>query len=250
MASGAAVGPPLQIGNIRNPAERTAVLLARRHKKREEPIMKTTLLAAASALVLSAGMAAAAPAVTASSVNVRSGPGTQYQVIGSLPGNATIDFGGCDGGGWCQISSGGYVNAAYLQFAGSPGPVASGVYDDYGYGPDYGYNDGPDVGVYATPGFYGPGFRHRRHWSGNWQQGGPGNWQHNRPPVTAQPSQPQPGPRIGQVRGAPQFRGAPMTSAPVGLRTGGPTMSGPRMGPSAPHVSAPAGRSGGGIRGR
>jgi uncharacterized protein YraI len=205
--------------------------------------MKTTLLAAASALILSTGFAAAAPAVTASNVSVRSGPGTQYQIIGALPGNVTIDVGGCDGS-WCQISSGGYVNVAYLRFAGTPGPVASSTYDDYG--PDYGYDYGPGVSVYTTPGFYGPGFRHRRHWSG-----GPGNWQHNRPPVTAQPSQPQPGgPSIGQVRGASQFRGAPMMNAPVGLRTGGPSFSAPRAAPSAPHISAPAGRPGGGIRGR
>ena len=37
--------------------------------------LKTTLLAAASALVLSAGAAAAAPAIAESAVNMRAGPG-------------------------------------------------------------------------------------------------------------------------------------------------------------------------------
>jgi uncharacterized protein YraI len=188
--------------------------------------MKTTLLAAASAVVLSAGIASAAPAITKSAVTLRAGPGPQYQVVGRLPARAAVDVEGCSMG-WCAVSwrgAGGYVNAGLLQIAGGPGPVVSGS--------DYYYDEPPDY-LYATPGFYGPAFRHHRHRSGGWQHGGP--------PVTAQPGRPQPGfagppvisrgnPGIGQVRGAPQV------SAPVGLRTGGPAISAP----AAPSISAPA----------
>jgi uncharacterized protein YraI len=188
--------------------------------------MKTTLLAAASALVLSAGIASAAPAITISAATLRAGPGPQYQVVGRLPARAAVDVEGCNVA-WCAVSwrsAGGYVNAGLLRIAGGPGPVVSGS--------GYYYDEPPDY-LYATPGFYGPAFRHHRHWSG-------GNWQHGGPPVTAQPGRPQPGfagpasprgnPGIGQTRGAPQV------SAPVGLHTGGPAISAP----AAPSISAPA----------
>jgi uncharacterized protein YraI len=205
--------------------------------------MKTTLLAAASAVLLSAGIASAAPAITKSAVTMRAGPGPQYQAVGRLPARAAVDVEGCNVG-WCAVSwrgAGGYVNAGLLQIARAPGLVVSGS--------DYYYDEPPDY-LYAMPGLYGPASRHHRRWSGEHRQ-------YNRPPVTAQPSRPQPGfagppavsrgnPAIGQVRGAPQV------SAPVGLRTGAPAISAPAApnapaaAPAAPAAAAPAGPSHGG----
>ncbi len=206
--------------------------------------MKTTLMAAASALVLSAVAASAAPAVIQSPVNVRTGPGTQYQVVATLPGGAAVDVGGCTAG-WCAINwngGTGYVNAGYLQTAGGPGPVAiSPGYDD----PDYGtYADsddyyGPD---YNGPGIYGPGIGLRNHRQFDGRQRGPG-----RPAMTARPSGPQPG-FTSPARNFGINQGAPRMSAPVGLRTGGPSMGmrGPSMGARGPsmgaHIGGPGGR--------
>lgn len=198
--------------------------------------MKTTLLAAASALVLSAGIASAAPAITKSAATLRAGPGPQYQALGRLPARAAVDVAGCHGG-WCEVAwngAGGFVNAGALAMAGTPGPVVS--------SPGYYYDEPPDY-LYATPGFYGPAFRHNRHRSG-------GHWQHNRS-VTAQPGRPGfAGPRAIS-RGNPgvgQFRGAPQVNAPAGLRSGGPAISAPAAAPAAPAPApaAPAAPSHGG----
>jgi uncharacterized protein YraI len=200
--------------------------------------IRNTLLASGAALLLSAGAAAAAPATVQSDLNVRSGPGAQYQVVGTVQGGETVDVAGCTGR-WCQISfSGGtgYANQNYLVMAGGGGPgyaaVAPGyadpgyVYDDtpgYAYNDDY-YDDyGPSVGFSVSP-----GFRHHRHdrdgrWDGGNRVGG--NWQ-GRPGWNG-------GNRAGAV-GAPVGRmgnagtgfnrggvGSPQTSAPTGMRMGG-----------------------------
>ena len=52
--------------------------------------IRNTLLASG-ALLLSAGAAAAAPATVQSDLNVRSGPGAQYQVVGTVQGGETVD---------------------------------------------------------------------------------------------------------------------------------------------------------------
>lgn len=210
--------------------------------------IRNTLLTSGAALLLSAGAAAAAPATVQSDLNVRSGPGTQYQVVGTVQGGETVDVAGCTGR-WCQISfSGGtgYANQSYLAMAGGGGPgyaaVAPGYavvapgYADPGYAyddtPGYAYNDysyddyGPSVGFYVSP-----GFRHHRHgWDGR-QNGGNrvgaigGNWQGR--------SGWNGGSRVGNV-GAPSGHmgnagagfsrggvGSPRMSAPTGMRMGG-----------------------------
>ena len=80
-------------------------------------MIKTKLLGAAAVLLLSAGAAAAAPAVSRSDLNVRSGPGTEYGVVGVIQAGETVDVASCNGA-WCQVAfegGTGYANRSYLQ---------------------------------------------------------------------------------------------------------------------------------------
>ncbi|MCD8086090.1 MAG: SH3 domain-containing protein, partial [Clostridiales bacterium] len=68
------------------------------------------------------GDAASSTATTACSLNLRSGPGTDYDVVTVLPGGAEVTVLDTSNGTWYQVSytaSGstwtGYVSAAYLQ---------------------------------------------------------------------------------------------------------------------------------------
>src|SRR5438045_2089194 len=145
--------------------------------------LKTKLLSAGSALLLSAGAATAAPATAESAVNMRSGPGTQYEVVATIPGGATVDVAGCTGS-WCQVSfngESGFANRSYLSVAeGAPVAVAPGyayddtpLYSDDYY--DYGYYAGPSFGFSAGP----PHHRFHHGWNGNWNGGRVGTWQGN-----------------------------------------------------------------------
>jgi uncharacterized protein YraI len=114
----------------------------------------TTLLAASAVLV--ASVAAASAAVSTAHLNVRSGPGVQFPVIGQLAPGQPVNVGPCSGG-WCA-ADGGYVSQRYLAFDAAPPPAV--VYDDYAYGYDY-----YDPYLYAAPtiGFwYGTGPRFYR----------------------------------------------------------------------------------------
>jgi uncharacterized protein YraI len=237
--------------------------------------IRNTLLASGAAVLLSAGAAAAAPATVQSDLNVRSGPGPQYQVVGTVQSGETVDVAGCTGS-WCQISfSGGtgYANQNYLAMAGGGGPgyaaVAPGYaavapgYADPGYAyddtPDYAYNDyyyddyGPSVGFSVSP-----GFRHHRHdRDGRWNDGNRvgGNWQGR--------SGWNGGNRVGAV-GAPVGRmgnggtgfnrggvGSPQMSAPTGMRMGGGIGAGggARMGGGGGGGARMGGGGGGGAHG-
>jgi uncharacterized protein YraI len=151
--------------------------------------MKTTLLATVAAVLLSAGAASAAPAITSSAVNLRSGPGTQYPVITTLPGRVAVNVSGCNDS-WCAVNwngTNGYVNAGYLDTAGAPAAVvaAPGYYQDEGASDDYAV--GPSYGYFGYDN--GPSWRHRDH--ANWRGSRPGPV---RAPVIGRPSvSPQPG---------------------------------------------------------
>ena len=148
--------------------------------------LKATLFAAASALVLSAGAAAAVPATAETSLNVRSGPGTQYEIVGSIPAGSTVDVQGCTGS-WCRVSFAGgtgFASRSYLAMAGGGGaavavaPAPGYVYEDGPYYDDYydyGYAYGPSVGIYAGGGYYG-GWRGSRWDRGRAWNGGGRHW--------------------------------------------------------------------------
>jgi uncharacterized protein YraI len=118
------------------------------------------MAAATAALLASAGCALAAPAVVETDLNLRSGPGTQFSVIGVLPAGATVDVGNCTGA-WCMVSfagGSGFASSSYLAMAGSASVYAAapstayrgGYYGSYG-DPRYAYHNdwsyGPGVGV-------------------------------------------------------------------------------------------------------
>jgi len=69
------------------------------------------------AMIASTAAAMAAPAVATGSVNVRSGPSTQYQRVDSLQRNQVVEVTGCRGG-WCYVEkrgADGWVSANYLK---------------------------------------------------------------------------------------------------------------------------------------
>jgi SH3-like domain-containing protein len=74
-------------------------------------------IGAATALMLS-GAAHAQTMVTASTdLNVRSGPGSHYPVVGMIDVNGQADVQGCqEGGNWCQVSYNGVEGWAYAQY--------------------------------------------------------------------------------------------------------------------------------------
>jgi hypothetical protein len=243
----------LHLRNVRNIATPHGFPFQVNPKGEGNMMLKTTFLAAASALVLSAGVAGAAPATAEISLNVRSGPGTQFQVIGAIPAGATVDVGGCTGS-WCQVSfrgETGFANRSSLAAAGgggtavaaAPGYAYDEPYDDY-Y--DYGYGYGPSFGFFVNPGrrfHHGGRGDHGHAWNG----GGP-RWNGGRPGI-------MPSGRPGFAQGGRNFQGGniggrPSVSAPVGMpsggggfRGGGGIGGGARMGGGAP---AGGGHIGGG----
>ncbi|TWG97886.1 uncharacterized protein YraI [Mesorhizobium sp. J18] len=74
--------------------------------------------AAAAALMALTGAASAQTAVTATAdLNIRSGPGPQYPVVGVIgaSGEATLD--GCiEGSKWCRVNAGGVEGWAYSDY--------------------------------------------------------------------------------------------------------------------------------------
>lgn len=61
----------------------------------------------------------AAPGVTTTSVNFRSGPGTEFSSLRTLPAGTVVDIGNCEGAGsWCAVTvdgRNGFVSGQYLQ---------------------------------------------------------------------------------------------------------------------------------------
>src|SRR3954471_8811608 len=62
------------------------------------PLLSAAVLAGA---LLTASAANAAPGVATGDVNMRSGPGTGYSVITTIPAGAPLEIYGCSS--WCQV---------------------------------------------------------------------------------------------------------------------------------------------------
>lgn len=101
------------------------------------PFRRFALGLAGALVVLAAGIgaASAASAYASSTVNVRSGPGTGYSVVGVLRPGQRVEIDRCKGA-WCLIEQrgpDGWVNANYLN---------ADRYDDDDYYDDDYYDDG------------------------------------------------------------------------------------------------------------
>jgi uncharacterized protein YraI len=108
-----------------------------------------TLTLAAGIVLATAGIASAA--TVTGDLNLRSGPGTNYRVIDTMPAGAYVHVIGC-GGAWCRVDWRGEVGYASARYIGGGGD----------------YVDEP---VYAPPppifgfgfGFGGPRWHHGWH---------------------------------------------------------------------------------------
>jgi len=203
--------------------------------------IRTVLLASGAALLLSTGIAAAAPGTARTALNVRSGPGTNFPVVGALQSGETVDVQGCTGS-WCQVNfpgGSGFASRSHLALAGGPGvgvTVTQGyapgyAYEDYpGYGYDdyYDYGYGPSVGVFVGGGRFHNGHRFDHRWGGR-----PSGWQGARTGATTGTWQGRP----GGWQGRSGFSGNRVGGAAPGSVT--------PMGRSGPSMSAPTGLSGG-----
>jgi uncharacterized protein YraI len=124
------------------------------------------LALAAGLLLMSAGAASAAPALVTGDLNLRSGPGASFGVLTVLPGGATVNVVGCNGG-WCRIAwrdGYGYASSSYLDLGG--GPVYGAPPPVY-YAPPpvvtfgFGWGGGPRwYGGHYRGGHYRGGHRH------------------------------------------------------------------------------------------
>lgn len=98
-----------------------------------------TLTLAAGALLVSAGIASAA--TVTNDLNLRSGPGTGYGVIDTMPAGAYVHVIGCSGA-WCRVNwhgRVGYASASYLgrgggYYAAAPVYVAPPPVVSFGFG--------------------------------------------------------------------------------------------------------------------
>jgi uncharacterized protein YraI len=127
--------------------------------------MKNTMIAAG-LLALSTGAASAYPAVVTDDLHLRSGPATDYQVIGVLPQGADVRVQSCNEG-WCRVSYAGregFASEHYLDI--SQARMTPPIERGYAYRPgyrDYAYVPAYRDEAYVTPGYrdyaYAPGYR-------------------------------------------------------------------------------------------
>jgi len=115
--------------------------------------MNKKILAACS-IAMVAGLGFASPALAdqaTASVNVRSGPGTQYSVVDTLYRGENINIETCRSNGWCRIAHtgpDGWVSARYLSNDGSDygsEPVRSSPNVTFGF--SFGRGDGFSIGT-------------------------------------------------------------------------------------------------------
>jgi hypothetical protein len=114
--------------------------------------------------------------MVAAKVNLRSTPGTDSEIVATIPAGTTVRVGECDGE-WCAVTWNGHSGFAIARNLTSgasrqagaypaqrlqPGPGYSGEHDSPGYGPDYrGEHDPPGYGpgyYYGPPVVYGPAY--------------------------------------------------------------------------------------------
>ncbi|HUG62078.1 MAG TPA: DUF1236 domain-containing protein [Methylomirabilota bacterium] len=81
----------------------------------------TLFVVPAALLVFSAGAAAQTMASATTDLNIRSGPGPQYDVIGAIDANGEATVNGCiQGSKWCTVSYNGVEGWAYSDYLVAP----------------------------------------------------------------------------------------------------------------------------------
>lgn len=98
-------------------------------------MMKRLGLAAATCLI--GGAAFAYPAEVSRDLNLRAGPGTNYQVLTTMPGGAVVEVEGCRSG-WCRLDYRGREGWASARYLGEPRAVRRGP---PAHAPAYGYRE-------------------------------------------------------------------------------------------------------------
>src|SRR5215813_3362196 len=107
-----------------------------RQVRSSEMKLMSKLTTSAGLLALSTGFAAAAPAVVQQDLNLRAGPGPDYEVLAAMPAGTTVDVMGCQAS-WCQVAFGGttgWANRAYLGLGGGTVAVAPAYGETYAWG--------------------------------------------------------------------------------------------------------------------
>lgn len=115
--------------------------------------IRNTAVFAGAMLALSAGMAAASPALVMGDLHLRVAPGVNNPSAGVIPGGSTVDVQRC-GGGWCEVfwrGREGFVSQNYLDFGGPR--YSRRAYDGppRRYAPPRIYAAPPPVAVYPYP---------------------------------------------------------------------------------------------------
>lgn len=138
--------------------------------------------------LLAAGAAQAANAIVTADLNVRTGPGTKYRVVGAIPNGARVDVNGCTGGyGWCQVRYGGLYGWASSRYLATR-VGSSGNYQSNNFA-----NNAAAIGIPLIAGviigsainsrndrYYRRDYYKRPHWNRP-HRPRPPYWHHNRP---------------------------------------------------------------------
>jgi len=114
--------------------------------------LRSLAIVAGSAIALTLPAEALA-AYTTGSVNLRTGPGTGYGIVTTIPGGVGVGVGSCMPS-WCQVNYAGFsgwVATTYLANVGQPTYAPPPAYGP----PAYAYAPPPPVYPYDAPYYYG-----------------------------------------------------------------------------------------------
>jgi len=109
-------------------------------------MFRATIIAAGALFLAATGIAAAAPGVATGNVNLRTGPGTGYARIATIPAGARVEILRCPR--WCEVVHAGrrgWVSASYIARGGPRGPVPRGPVRVYPILPDPSMCHGPQA---------------------------------------------------------------------------------------------------------
>ena len=117
---------------------------------------------AAGALLFSAGVVSAA--TVTDNLNLRSGPGINYSIIGAMPAGSDIRILRC-GPSWCRVAINDTIGYASRQFISTGGPIYAAAPGAGVVAPGYGYTYGYGYGYVQAPYWGYGGWRYNRyHW--------------------------------------------------------------------------------------